>query len=650
MADQIVKYYSDPKINGKTVISYRSIDVFPSISEITVSFQKVYLNRNQTVGKFESAHQYLSIQFRLLREDFIAPLRRTICSLIKVKGASTSDEMSVFLFENIRLHYYKENLYFLSFKSNSKTEVEDLFKETSKRFMTGALLLFTRNNFKTFFCGTVSRKCQTSKQIYVQITKTPPEPSFYRMAESKVFFEPYHKVLKVLQQFADDVPMERYILGSSRRISSARYLDSDHNDLTKLNRAFSLLQTRTESVFKFNLERGKLNNSQKIAYKAATENEFTLIQGPPGTGKTYVLVEIVKALLTKRHLWFHDTPMLIISSSNHALDQFLERILPYTNCILRAGNQSKSKLLEPYKIKSKADAFRLECGYDCDYYGLMRTHLVVGMTTTKAASLECSNATLTRLQSPIVIIEEAAEILEAHVVACLTKYCQQLILIGDHKQLQPNTSDHRVGTEFGLGISLFERMINNGVPYYTLNVQHRMNPEISDLLVPTIYKTLDNDDSVKIREPIKGFTTNIFFLTHENRESSGTGSSSKMNVHEAKMIVHLARYLSKLGYPSSSIVILAAYLAQTRRIQEDMKRCPGLEGIRIETVDSFQGEEADIILLSLVRNNAEGNVGFLSKENRICVALSRARKGLYIMGNIHQLKQKSKVSFWNCVE
>ncbi len=100
------------------------------------------------------------------------------------------------------------------------------------------------------------------------------------------------------------------------------------------------------------------------------------------------------------------------------------------------------------------------------------------MTTTCASK---NHKLLRQLQPRIVIIEEAAELFEAHVVTCLTEYCQHLILIGDHQQLRPNPSVYNLSVKYSLDVSLLERMIEAGVPYNRLSVQHRMRPEISKM-------------------------------------------------------------------------------------------------------------------------------------------------------------------------
>jgi superfamily I DNA and/or RNA helicase len=270
----------------------------------------------------------------------------------------------------------------------------------------------------------------------------------------------------------------------------------------------------------------------------------------------------------------------------------------------------------------------------------MKDALVVGMTTTSAARLRSS---LQTLKNPIVIVEEAAEVLEAHIVTSITKHCKHLILIGDHKQLRPNTANYSMEKKYRLGTSLFERMIINDVHCYTLNVQHRMRPEISCLIRPTIYDFLEDHPSVHHRPSITGIDNCVFFVDHSHPEDTCEGSS-KRNPHEVSFFIYLARHLVLNGYNPANITILAAYLGQFFAFQEEKKdHIDLLRDMRIAVLDNYQGEESDIILLSLVRNNDENKIGFLSIENRVCVALSRAKNGLYIMGNMSQLCSDSKV-------
>lgn len=181
--------------------------------------------------------------------------------------------------------------------------------------------------------------------------------------------------------------------------------------------------------------------------------------------------------------------------------------------------------------------------------------------------------------------------------------------------------------------------------YCRLDVQHRMRPEVVRLIVPFIYKGLRNSDSVNYYPVVKGITRNVFFLTHNKKEKIDQTGKSYLNAHEADLAFALTRHFIKQGYKTDQITILTTYSGQLNHFNRKrlLKNHEFIEGVRIATVDSFQGEENDIIILSLVRNNEAGTIGFLKIENRICVALSRAKQGFYLLGNMDALKIKSKL-------
>ena len=137
---------------------------------------------------------------------------------------------------------------------------------------------------------------------------------------------------------------------------------------------------------------------------------------------------------------------------------------------------------------------------------------VIGMTTTAAAR---DNALISQVQSKILIVEEAAEVLEPQIIAAFTKYTQHVILIGDHKQLRPKTIDHIIGRDYQLEISMFERLVRNNFPHVTLRVQHRMRPEISQIVSKHIYDGKLQDDKGTLKhKDVKGMKHNMFFVDH----------------------------------------------------------------------------------------------------------------------------------------
>ncbi|XP_059169630.1 NFX1-type zinc finger-containing protein 1-like [Physella acuta] len=270
----------------------------------------------------------------------------------------------------------------------------------------------------------------------------------------------------------------------------------------------------------------------------------------------------------------------------------------------------------------------------------LKSAKIIGMTTTGAAK---HRSLLEAVGCKIIVVEEAAEVFESHIITALNAHCNHLILIGDHQQLRPKPNVYELAIEYGLEVSLFERLIKNNVPHVVLKVQHRMRPEISKLMLH-IYPELEDDDSVLEYDHIRGVEKDVYFINHTNVESQVDDSLSKENIYEAEYMVALCQYLLDQDYSPQSITILTTYAGQLlalKRLARDESLDPS---VRIAVVDDFQGEENDIILLSLVRSNKKKSVGFLKIDNRICVALSRAKKGLYVIGNFSMLSSQS--SLW----
>lgn len=393
------------------------------------------------------------------------------------------------------------------------------------------------------------------------------------------------------------------------------------------------------------------------------------IQGPPGSGKTFVGLEILKILLDNTQ-----ETILVLTQTNTALDKFLLGASKFTDNIARLGVQSKCEELDrfvinkpSYPLESKIYIKKLQAQHNEDVDRLIKneatnedihrkisTHhrmideiyqlgyflsvsqkRIIGMTTTYAAR----NVSINQMLKPgIVIFEEASEILESHVLGSLTKETKQVIMIGDYHQLRPRTN---LSKNFSFGISLFERLIINGFDHTALDVQMRMTSEICDLVRGTIYKELKDGANVANHPKVKGMAMNLSCKNHFHPESTGDGETSKENSYEAEYVVQLCQDLIKMGNKASQITILTPYAAQAQRITERLSNneCQ----VRVAVLDAYQGEEADIILLSLVRSNQKGDIGFLTAENRIAVLLSRARFGFYIVANMICLAKASPV-------
>jgi helicase required for RNAi-mediated heterochromatin assembly 1 len=246
------------------------------------------------------------------------------------------------------------------------------------------------------------------------------------------------------------------------------------------------------------------------------------------------------------------------------------------------------------------------------------------------------------------MIEEAAETQEAHVSVACVPTIQHLILVGDHQQLRPQCAVKDLEVEpFSMTVSLFERMIKNNVEYSMLKRQRRMVPEIRRILNPIYGDTIIDHPSMAepaVRPPVPGMGgINSCFFTHSWPEDKDEQKSAT-NYMEADMVVGLFDYLIHNGMTEEEITVLTFYNGQRKLLLRKLRSHSriGNRIFKVVTVDSYQGEENDVVILSLVRSNDGGHIGFLGVENRICVALSRARRGFYLFGNAELLACESK--------
>lgn len=279
-------------------------------------------------------------------------------------------------------------------------------------------------------------------------------------------------------------------------------------------------------------------------------------------------------------------------------------------------------------------------------YNYLKSARVVGMTTT---GLSKYRGLLSSLKSKVVLIEEASETLESALSVACFKSLQHLILVGDHQQLRGHCNDEDLANApFYLSVSMFERLVRNKVEFSQMKRQRRMHPEIRRALKP-IYEELDDHPSVSKRPLIPGMGgMSSYFFSHKWREAADA-QMSKINHEEADMVVAFFRYLVQNGTAPRDITVLTFYNGQRKLLLRklfDQRLIYGSEYFNVVTVDSYQGEENAIVLLSLVRSNPQGNIGFCSIEKRVCVALSRAQRGFYIFGDAPNLAKSSMLWFY----
>lgn len=310
---------------------------------------------------------------------------------------------------------------------------------------------------------------------------------------------------------------------------------------------------------------------------------------------------------------------------------------------------------------------------------------VIGVTTTGLAQ---KLDLLRRLRSNVVLCEEAGEVLEAHILTALLPSLEHAIFIGDHLQLRPQIHNYELqstnprGAQYSLDMSMFERLVQPPhlndlrIPFDSLETQRRMHPDISELVRSTLYPSLKDAEAVAKYPEVMGLRERLFWLHHEELEAAAASqdplNKSHINEFEVEMTTALVSHLVRQGeYSRGDIAVITPYLGQMHRLRRRMEsmleiclnerdadeletleaeissqgpprplvaKSNLLKSVRVATVDNFQGEEAKVIVISLVRSNPQERCGFLSTSNRINVLLSRAQHGMYIIGNSNTYK------------
>ncbi|KAJ0920874.1 putative P-loop containing nucleoside triphosphate hydrolase, DNA2/NAM7 helicase, helicase [Helianthus annuus] len=250
----------------------------------------------------------------------------------------------------------------------------------------------------------------------------------------------------------------------------------------------------------------------------------------------------------------------------------------------------------------------------------------------------------------MVVIDEAAQASEVGVLPPLALGAARCVLVGDPQQLPATVISKAAGTLL-YSRSLFERFQQAGCPTILLSVQYRMHPQIRDFPSRYFYQgRLTDSESVTnlpdefyYKDPL--LRPYIFYDITHGRESHRGGSVSYQNVHEAQFCLRLYEHLQKtvkiLGMPKVSVGIITPYKLQLKCIQREFEEVLNSEegkDLYINTVDAFQGQERDVIIMSCVRASGHG-VGFVADIRRMNVALTRARRALWVMGNASSLVQ-----------
>ena len=419
-----------------------------------------------------------------------------------------------------------------------------------------------------------------------------------------------------------------------------------------------------------------LNKTQEEAVNEVLRaKDVAIVHGPPGTGKTTTLVEAINETLMR------ESQVLVCAQSNMAVDWISENLVDRGIPVLRIGN--------PTRVNDKMLSFTYERRFEAhpDYPQLwsirkalrdLREHRRRGDSSfhqkverlkSRATELEVringelfgearviactltgsAHRLLQGQRYNTLFIDEAAQALEAACWIPMRKV-SRVVLAGDHCQLPP-TVKSIAALKAGLGKTLMERIVENHSDEVSLlKIQYRMNEQIMRFSSDWFYHgQVESAPSVKYRGildydiPIEWRQASIDDEGTPPAEEFVGESFGRINKTEAQLTLDtLQRYFEKIGKQRVlderiDVGVISPYRAQVQYLRQQLRKReffkPFRHLISVNTVDGFQGQERDIIVISLVRSNDEGQIGFLRDLRRMNVAITRARMKLIIMGN-----------------
>eukprot|EP00593_Proboscia_inermis_P016148 CAMPEP_0171319270 /NCGR_PEP_ID=MMETSP0816-20121228/95236_1 /TAXON_ID=420281 /ORGANISM="Proboscia inermis, Strain CCAP1064/1" /LENGTH=745 /DNA_ID=CAMNT_0011814771 /DNA_START=24 /DNA_END=2261 /DNA_ORIENTATION=+ len=421
-----------------------------------------------------------------------------------------------------------------------------------------------------------------------------------------------------------------------------------------------------------------LNESQKEAVTSVLCRPMSLIQGPPGTGKTVTSATLVYHL-TRQGMG----QVLVTAPSNVAVDQLTEKIAATGLRVVRLASKTREQatssvdhlclhVMTPLaageeftKLQRLKDEIGELSERDQKKYRSLRYR--TEREILQAADVICCTCVgagdprLKNFRFRQVLIDEATQAVEAEALIPITLGAKQLVLVGDHCQLGPVVMC-KTAAKAGLTQSLFERLVLIGLRPIRLQVQYRMHPALSEFPSNMFYEgSLQNGVTEADRQllTLPGFTGRedfpwpvpnkpmLFYSINGMEEISASGTSY-LNRTETSYVEKIVTHLLRLGVTPSQIGVITPYDGQKKYCSEYMRRSGSLnsslyEAIEVASVDAFQGREKDYILVSCVRASDSQGIGFLSDPRRLNVALTRARLGLFLLGNPRVL---SKNALW----
>jgi superfamily I DNA and/or RNA helicase len=403
---------------------------------------------------------------------------------------------------------------------------------------------------------------------------------------------------------------------------------------------------------------GRLNESQQKAVIAITQNSLvTIVHGPPGTGKTTTLIEAVLQLINAGE------KVLVSAPSNAAVDHFAKGLIKQGVKILRIGNTSKVDELvfnhtpegklagtqqkEIKQLRIRAEEFRrMALKYKRSFGKSEREQRNLLFKEVKNIRIEIKklraynedklyetaevilgtpvglyDAGMQKLNFKTLIIDEAGQCIEP-LAWCIFPLAKKIVLAGDHWQLPPTVLSNDAAA-LGLNNSILEVAISHVKNVHLLDTQYRMRESIAGFSGEYFYKGL-----LRTAKHLNNLGVHLTFIDTAGsgyNEEQGSEGVSLQNEGELRIA---QKIIGTENIDSLKSAFISPYSAQAAKAKELLPK-----EMRVSTIDSFQGQEEETIILSLVRSNDTGEIGFLKDYRRMNVAITRAKEQLFVIGD-----------------
>jgi ATP-dependent RNA/DNA helicase IGHMBP2 len=432
----------------------------------------------------------------------------------------------------------------------------------------------------------------------------------------------------------------------------------------------------------------RLNASQqKAVQKILAANELAIVHGPPGTGKTTTLVQAINAIVKQQH-----KQVLVVAPSNTAVDLLSEKLAEEGLNVLRVGNPARvserlmsltldskmaehSRTKEIKKLKKQAAEYRDMAHKYKRHFGkaerdqrkalfdearnimkeVVNTEqyviddLIAKAQVITATLVGSNHYTVKSQRYHTVVIDEAGQALEPGCWIPILK-AEKVIFAGDHCQLSPTVKSVEAARG-GLSTTLLEKAVQlHPEAVVLLEEQYRMHETIMGYSSKTFYEERLRPHSSVARHLLFESDEPMLFIDtagcgfEEKAEGTSTTNPEEASFlfrHLQQLVNELSSSYSKNDFPT--VGIISPYKQQVDLLKEHLVNSPPLnmygDRIAVNTIDSFQGQERDIIYISMTRSNPDSRIGFLSEIRRMNVAMTRARKKLVIIGDSATLSQ-----------